>query len=118
MHATASHHEFEIIQDEPQPMIASAEPMTRAFGATNPETGSEQGSLCDIPAEEQILEIVLPPPQEPEEDPITDDWAASELYSYVYQIHYDHMKKKKLITDYVACPRPETPSNQKGMSQQ
>lgn len=39
--------------------------------------------MQDIPATEEIYQLILPPPQEPEEEEeewITDDWAYSSLY--------------------------------------
>lgn len=43
--------------------------------------------------------MVLPPPQEAEEEEewITDDWAYSSLYQYVYQSHYEKLVSKKLV---------------------
>ena len=65
---------------EPIPLTTANEPDR----TVNEETGSNS-SLLDIPPTEEVLdEIVLPPPQEPEEDPITDDWAKSTLYEYVF----------------------------------
>ena len=63
------------ILDDPEPMIAANEPTT---AQVNHETGSNS-SLLDVPVCEEVLEIVLPPPQEPEteEDPYVDDWADS-----------------------------------------
>ena len=54
------------------------------------------------------MELVLPPEPEVVEDPYVDDWADSTLYSYVYQLHYERMVKKKLIRETVV-KRPEIP---------
>ncbi len=72
----------ELIPKEPMPAELAYEPST---AQVNDETGSNS-SLLDIPKEEEILEIVLPPPQEPEteEDYYVDDWYESTLYSYAY----------------------------------
>lgn len=61
--------------EDPYPMRAAYEPQT---AQVNVETGSNS-SLLDVPVCEEVLEIVLPPPQEPEteEDPYVDDWADS-----------------------------------------
>ena len=61
----------------------------------NPETGS-QSSLIDEPECDTILELVLPPGPT-EEDDYVDDWAESQIYKYAYELHYDHMVKKRLI---------------------
>ena len=59
------------------------------------------------------MEIILPPKSETEEeeDPYVDDWADSTLYSYVYQLHYERMVKKKLIRE-VIVKRPEIPEEE------
>ena len=49
--------------------------------------------------------------QEEEEDPYVDDWADSTLYSYVYQLHYERMVKKKLIREIIV-KRPEIPEEE------
>ena len=63
----------------------------------NLETGSNS-SLLDAPEPDAPLEH-FPPPPEPttEEDPYVDDWEDSEIYKYVYEMHYDRLVKKKLI---------------------
>ncbi len=68
----------ELIPKEPMPAELAYEPTT---AQVNDETGSNS-SLLDIPKEEEILEIVLPPPQEPEteEEYYVDDWYESTLY--------------------------------------
>jgi len=64
-----------------------------------------------------MFEIILPPPQEPEEEePITDDWAYSSLYQYVYQSHFEKMVKKRLIS-LTTVERPSTAKSQQGMTQ-
>lgn len=75
---------------------------------TNAETGSTS-SLVDLPKEEQILELIIPPTPEPSviEDPYVDDWADSELYSYVYEMHYEKMVSKRLIIRKLN-PRPDS----------
>ena len=57
------------------------------------------------------MELVLPPEPEVVEDPYVDDWADSTLYSYVYQMHYERMVKKKLIRETVV-KRPEIPEEE------
>ena len=107
-------NELIAIPDEPEPMFSANEP---EIAHINAETGSNS-SLLDVPVCEEVLEIVLPPPQEPEteEDPYVDDWADSELYKYVYELHYEKMVKKKLISVEL-IKRPTVPKEQEGMNQ-
>ena len=100
--------------EEHEPAVQAEEAITAKI---NPETGSNS-SLLDAPAPEELLEIILPPePEVEEEDPYVDDWADSTLYSYVYQLHYERMVKKKLIRE-VIVKRPEIPEEEQGMSQE
>ena len=104
-------HEYNT-PDEPKLLTLAYEPVTLA---KNFETGSN-GSLLDVPLVEEMFELILPPPQEPEEpEPITDDWAYSRLYQYVYQSHFDKMVKKRLISTTLV-QRPSTAKSQEGMT--
>ena len=98
---------------EPTPVDTAQEPLTSAM--KDPADVDSNGSLCDIPATEEMFELVLPPPQEPEEEPITDDWAFSSLYEYVFQSHYERMVKKRLYCEKTVI-RPQTAQSQEGMS--
>ena len=93
--------------EENEVAIQALEPTT---AQVNPETGSIS-SLLDIPQTEEILEIIIPPEPETEEDPYVDDWADSTLYSYVYRLHYEHMVKKKLIRE-ITVQRPAIPEEE------
>ena len=84
----------------------AVEPIT---AQVNPETGSNS-SLLDTPAPEEILDEILLPEAE-DGDPYVDDWADSTLYSYVYQLHYERMVKKKLIRE-ITVQRPEIPEEE------
>lgn len=104
----------ELIPAEPLPATLAYEPET---AQVNDETGSNS-SLLDIPKEEQMLELVLPPPQEPDTEEVyyVDDWYESSLYQYAYAEHYQKLIKKKLITEETSV-KPEIPEAQKGMNQ-
>ena len=67
--------------------------------------------MLDIPEPEEVLEIIIPPEPETDGDPYVDDWADSTLYSYVYQMHYERMVKKKLIREIIV-QRPEIPEEE------
>lgn len=92
------------MQDEPFRLNMAYEPET---AKVNPETGS-QSSLIDEPMCDTLLELVLPPEPTTEEDDYVDDWYESQLYKYAYELHYDHMLKKKLISETVVM-RPVPP---------
>lgn len=56
------------------------------------------------------MELIIPPTPEPSlviEDTYVDDWADSELYSYVYEMHYEKMVSKRLIIRSIN-PRPDS----------
>ena len=95
------------IPEEPIAFQMAYEPET---AKVNIETGS-QSSLLDEPVCDDILELVLPPePSVEEEDPYVDDWYDSELYKYAFELHYDHLIKKRLISETIVqrpVPRPE-----------
>lgn len=103
----------EIIPEEPMPATLAYEPET---AKANDETGSNS-SLLDIPRADEILEIVLPPPQEPETEEVyyCEDWYESDLYKYAYYEHYSKLVKKKLIT-VEKVPKPDLPKEQEGMN--
>lgn len=93
------------VMDEPLLNSMAHEPET---AKVNPETGS-QSSLLDVPACDEILTLVLPEPEE--EDEYVDDWADSQLYKYAFELHYDHMVKKRLISETIVerpVPSPRT----------
>lgn len=96
--------------EEPIATSLAHEPET---AKVNPETGS-QSSLIDVPECDGVLKLVLPEPAE-EEDPYVDDWYESRIYSYAYELHYEHMVKKRLISETVV-KRPVPPPEQAGMT--
>ena len=61
-------------------------------------THGSAASLLEIPETEEILEIVVPPEPEPEEEALTIDWASTPLFQYVKAEHHDRMVKKRLTT--------------------
>lgn len=70
--------------DDPLPLLIPDEPLH--FGMNyDDDVNSEMSLTSQVPepAEEQPYVLELPPPQEPEEEPITDDWALSELFEVI-----------------------------------
>ena len=55
-------------------------------------------SLLPLPESEEILEIIVPPEPEPEEEAYIIDWANTPLFQYVEAEHHDRMVKKRLTT--------------------
>ena len=83
------------LPDEPFAGLIAHEPVTAQI---NYETGSNS-SLLDEPIPDTVLAPFPPPPEpETEEDPYVDDWADSEIYKYAFELHYDRMVKRKLIS--------------------
>ena len=77
----------------------------------------EVTSQLSEPVPEEVYPFDFPPPQEPEDDGHVDDWADSDLYKYVKDLHYDKLVKKGLM-DPAAHSRPSTATSQLGMNQQ
>ena len=64
-----------------------------------------------------MYELVLPPPQEPEQDEQVTDWAESSLYQYVYRMHYEKMVKRKIITETSTFyTRPQSSDSTRGLN--
>lgn len=70
--------------------------------------------MLDTPVCDEVLELILPEPTD-EEDGYVDDWAESQLYRYAYEMHYEHMVKKRLISETVVL-RPAASPRTEGMN--
>ena len=98
--------------DEPEGAPMGHEPTTAQI---NHETGSNS-SWLDPPQPDQVIEVPqIPKSSNSEEEYYVDDWMESEVYKYAFEMHYDKMVKRKLISVELV-KRPEVPKELQKLS--